>query len=126
MIRRTVIVGGIVAAILIVVAAILYYFGGGNQVGQEQGFFARLRNGFTTITRTASLHEMAEAPEFAFHRLEIDTTGAQAQACLDFTRTLDVSGRTHYEDYLTVDPGTRIVVHAVDQRLCIAGLQFNQ
>jgi hypothetical protein len=69
---------------------------------------------------------MAAAPEFAFHRLEIDTTKAQPEACLVFTRALDVSGKTHYEDYLAVDPATRIVVHPVDERLCIAGFSFNQ
>jgi uncharacterized protein YfaS (alpha-2-macroglobulin family) len=127
MIRRVFVIGGIVAAILIVVAAILYYFGGGNQVGQEgQGFFARLKSGFGVISHVMTPREMAQAPEFAFHRLDIDTTGREAQACLVFTGNVDTSGRTHYEDYLSVDPQTRIVVRPLDQRLCIGGLSFNQ
>src|ERR1700733_14984839 len=118
MIRRVFVIGGIVAAILIVVAAILYYFGGGNQVGQEgQGFFARLKSGFGVISHVMTPREMAQAPEFAFHRLDIDTTGREAQACLVFTGNVDTSGRTHYEDYLSVDPQTRIVVRPLDQRL---------
>src|SRR6516225_6265753 len=127
MIRRFVLVGGAIAAVVIVVAALLYYFGGGNQIGQPgQGFFARLRSGFSAITHVTTPQEMAQAPEFAFRHLEIDTTGAQAQACLSFTRNLDVSGKTHYEDYLSIEPNTRIVVRPLDQRLCIAGLAFNQ
>jgi uncharacterized protein YfaS (alpha-2-macroglobulin family) len=127
MIRRIVVVGGTVVAVLLIVAAILYYFGGGNQLGQNgQGFFARLKSGFGVITHEMTPGEMAGSPEFAFRRLDIDTTGRDALACLVFTRTLDVSGRTHYEDYLAVDPKTRIVVRPIDQRLCIGGLAFNQ
>jgi len=127
MTRRILAIGGAVAAVLLIVAAILYYFGGGNQVGQEgQGFFARLKNGFSAITHVMTPREIAESPEFAFHRLEIDTTGRDAQACLVFTRDVDTSGRTHYEDYLSVDPQTRIVVRPLDQRLCIGGFAFNQ
>ncbi len=127
MTRRVLVIGGIAVAILLIVAAILYYLGGGNQIGQEgQGFFARLKSGFGTITHVMTPREMAQAPEFAFHRLEIDTTGREAQACLVFTRNVDTSGRTHYEDYLSVDPQTRIVVRPLDQRLCIGGFSFNQ
>lgn len=127
MTRRIAIIGGIAAAIVLIVAAILYYFGGGNQVGQEgQGFFARLKNGFTAITSVMTPREMAEAPEFAFHRLEINTSGRDALACLVMTRDVDASGRTHYEDYLSVAPQTRIVVRPLDQRLCIGGFSFNQ
>jgi len=127
MTRRILVIGGTVAAILLIVAAILYNFGGGNQVGQEgQGFFARLKSGFGAITHVMTPREMAEGPEFAFHRLDIDTTGREAQACLVFTRTVDISGRTRYEDYLSVDPQVRIVVRPLDQRLCIGGLAFNQ
>lgn len=127
MVRRIVIIGGIAVGVLLLVAALLYYFGGGNQVGQEgQSFFARLRSGFSAITHVLTPREMAQAPEFAFHRLEIDTTGRQAQACLVFTRNVDTSGHTHYEDYLVIDPQTRIVVRPLDQRLCIGGLAFNQ
>ena len=77
------------------------------------------------ITGAMTPEQIAAAPEFAFRRLEIDTTKAQPEACLVFTRYLDQSGHTHYEDYLSIDPETRIVVRALDQRLCIAGLSFN-
>ena len=124
--RRGFIIGGIIAAVLIVVAAILYYLGGGKELAGGQSFLARLQNGLTAVTQGLTPKEMAEAPEFAFHRLEIDTTGPQAQACLVFTRDVDVSGKTHYEDYLSIDPKTRMVIRPIDQRLCIGGLDFNQ
>jgi hypothetical protein len=63
---------------------------------------------------------------FAFRRLEIDTSKPQAEACLVFTRTLDASGKTHYQDYLSFDPETRVSVRAAGYRVCIAGLAFNQ
>lgn len=126
MIRRILVAGGVVVGVVLIVAALLYYFGGGNQIGQQQGFFARLRSGFSAITHVATPQEMAGAPEFAFRHLEIDTTGREAEACLGFTRDLDVSGKTHYEDYLAIDPQVRMVVRPLDQRICIAGLAFNQ
>jgi uncharacterized protein YfaS (alpha-2-macroglobulin family) len=127
MIRRLFIIGGAVVFVLFAVVGVLYYMGGNNPNGVSGGFFSRIAGGVTSLTQnTMSPEQMASAPEFAFHRLEVDTTKAQAEACLVFTRTLDVSGRTHYEDYLTVDPATRIVVHPIDARLCIAGFDFNK
>src|SRR6185436_2621590 len=66
------------------------------------------------------------APYFAFRRLEIETTGSEPEACLIFTRKLDSSGTVKYEDYLKLDPETKIAVRATEQRLCIAGLTFGQ
>jgi uncharacterized protein YfaS (alpha-2-macroglobulin family) len=122
--RRLLLIGGAVAAGVILVVAILYYMGGGT-TGPSGGFFARLSGGLSRVTGAMTPEQMAASPEFAFRRLEIDTTKPQAEACLVFTRYLDQSGKTHYEDYLTIDPKTRVVVRALDQRLCIAGLSFN-
>ncbi|HEY1613940.1 MAG TPA: alpha-2-macroglobulin [Rhizomicrobium sp.] len=124
--RRLFLIGGAIVVVLIVAGGIFFYLGSPNGPSSG-GFFARLRSGFSaSIGRTMTPAEMAQAPEFAFHRLEIDTTGREAQACLEFTRALDATGRTHYEDYLAVDPKTRIVVRSLDQRLCMSGLSFNQ
>jgi uncharacterized protein YfaS (alpha-2-macroglobulin family) len=123
MIRRLFLIGAGVVGALVLILGTLYYLGGKNAHG---GFFERLEKGVSSVTHAMLPAEMAEAPEFAFHRLEIDTTKAQPEACLVFTRNLDVSGKTHYEDYLAVDPATRIVVHPIDARLCIAGFTFNQ
>ncbi|MGD0867050.1 MAG: alpha-2-macroglobulin [Rhizomicrobium sp.] len=124
--RRLFLIGGAVAAVLIVVIGTLYYLGGRNGGGTAGSFLERLAKGVTSVTQPATPAEMAASPEFAFHRLDIDTSQAQAQACLVFTRQLDITGKTHYEDYLTVDPKTRIVVRPLDTRLCIGGLDFNQ
>ncbi len=124
--RRAFLIGGAILVVAIFAIGIFYYLGAGNGPSNG-GFFARLRSGFSAAVTTAMTPgQMAAAPEFAFHRLEIDTSQREAQACLVFTRDLDVSGRTHYEDYLAVDPKTRIVARALDQRLCIGGLSFNQ
>jgi alpha-2-macroglobulin len=125
MLRRVFIIGGAVMAALLLVVAGLYLAGGGSNA-PAGGFFERLKSGFSSVTSVMTPQQMAGSPEFAFRRLEIDTTKAQAEACLVFTRDLDASGKTHYEDYLSVDPQTRIVVRPLDQRLCISGLSFNQ
>jgi len=127
MIRRLFLIGAGIVGAFILVLGTLYYMGGKGPAGAPGGgFFARLASGVSSVTHVMTPAEMASAPEFAFHRLEIDTTKAQPEACLVFTRDLDVSGKTHYEDYLSVDPATKMVVRPLDARLCIAGFSFNQ
>jgi alpha-2-macroglobulin len=123
--RRVFLIGGAIAAVLIIAAGGLYYLGGRH--GGEGGFFARIASGIESVTGASpGGTTAANSGEFAFTRLDIDTSKPQAEACLAFNQPLDVSGKTHYEDYLAIDPATRIVVHAVEQRLCISGLNFNQ
>src|SRR5690242_10718014 len=124
MLNRTFLIGAGIAGVVVLVLGIFFFLGGKNSK-PDTGFFGRIANGVTSVTGTQTPEQMAEAPDFAFHRLEIDTSKAQPQACLVFTRDLDVSGHTHYEDYVFIDPDTRIVVRPLDQRLCIAGLSFN-
>ena len=90
-------IGGGVLAVIAVVTGALYFMGGGGNAGG--GIFARLQNGLSSVTGTQTPAQMAEAANFAFRRLEVDTSKPQAEACLVFTRSLDASGRTHYEDY---------------------------
>ncbi len=117
-------VGGGLLAVIAVVVGVLYFTGSNGSSGG--GFFGRIANGFGTVTGTTQTPgEMAESPDFAFRRLEVDTTKPQAEACLVFTRSLDGSGKTHYEDYYSVDPTTRVASHVVDNRLCLSGLDFN-
>ncbi|HJW41428.1 MAG TPA: MG2 domain-containing protein, partial [Rhizomicrobium sp.] len=122
--RRFVMIGGGILAVIAVVAGVLYLLGGrSSPLGG--GFFSRIAGGFSSITGSMTPSQMAEAPYFAFRRLEVDTTKPQAEACLVFTRSLDASGKTHYEDYFSIDPATKVASHVVDDRLCIAGLDFN-
>src|ERR1700675_4029161 len=123
--RRVFLIGGAILVVAIFAIGIFYYLGAGKGPAGG-GFFARLRSGFSpAVTTPKTPPQMGAPPEFAFHRLEIDTSQRDAQACLVFTRNLDASGRTHYEDYLAVEPKTRIVARALDQRLCIGGLAFH-
>jgi uncharacterized protein YfaS (alpha-2-macroglobulin family) len=65
-----------------------------------------------------------EAVEFAFRRLEIDTSKDQPEACLVFTREMKTDGSVRYEDYLAFDPVAQIAVRATADRLCVAGLSY--
>ena len=114
--------GGVLAVIAIIVGA-LYFTGGNGSSGG--GFFERIAGGVSNITGTQTPAEMAAAPDFAFRRVEIDTTRAAPEACLVFTRSLDASGKTHYEDYFSIDPTTRVAARVVDDRLCLSGMSFN-
>jgi hypothetical protein len=121
--RLLLIGGGFAAAIMVCVLAGLYFAGGGGQSGG--GFAARLQAGLSGLAPSPSA-----SPEFAFRRLEVDTTKPQAEACLVFTRTLDASGHTHYADYVSVAEGNaagpRLAMRVMDSRLCLAGLDFNK
>src|SRR5579864_6938417 len=120
--RWILVTGGAVGAVLVA----LYVLGGrGPGGGGGGGILSRLANGLATVTASLSPTKLAGPEAFAFRRLEIDTTKPVAEACLVFTRDLDASGRTHYEDYLSIDPQVRVATHVVDARLCLSGLDFN-
>lgn len=82
--------------------------------------------GTTGSTGPVTAAPEAPAPYFAFRRLEVQTSGDEPEACLVFTRKLDNSGATKYEDYLTFDPEARIALRVTQDRLCIQGLAFGQ
>ncbi len=81
--------------------------------------------GDTAATGAASQPE-AEAPYFAFRRLEVQTSGETPEACLVFTRKLDDSGSVRYEDYLKFDPELTFAVRVTQDRLCVQGLTFGK
>ena len=97
-------IAGITAAFVIILAAILIFH---QQLGIPIGPSAPgTEEAGPTVegpiqTSTGQIPE-AIAPEFAFRRLEIDTTKAQAEACLVFTRNLDAS-RPHPLRRLSLD-----------------------
>jgi uncharacterized protein YfaS (alpha-2-macroglobulin family) len=119
--RLLLILGGAIAAVLVMALAGVWFLGKGPA---GNGLMARLQSGLSTVTGSAPGSENAQ--DFAFRRLEIDVSKPQAEACLVFTRPLDASGKTHYEDYLAIDPVVRIVARVVDARLCLAGLAFDK
>ena len=81
--------------------------------------------GDTTATPITSIPEKP-APFFAFRRLEVQTSGEEPEACLVFTRKLDNSGTTKYEDYLKFDPVVTFALRVSQDRLCVQGLAFGQ
>src|ERR1700722_19268944 len=99
MFRRIFLIGGALAAALVLVVGGLYYVGG--RKGGEGSFLDRVASGFQTVTQIGSSTSNEAGGEFVFPRLDIDTSKPQAEACLAFSRGLDLTGRTHYEDYLT-------------------------
>lgn len=123
--RLLLIAGGAVAAVLAMVLTAVWLLGarGGDP---DAGMFARLQNGLSNVT-SGMTSAQPEAPrDFAFRRLDIDVSKAQAEACLVFTRSLDATGNTQYQDYLTIDPVVRIATRVVDTRLCLSGLSFDK
>ena len=119
--RLLLIIGGGVAAVLAVLLVTAYLLGG--RGGQNAGVLARLQNGLAAVTGSAPVEE---ARDFSFRRLDVDVSKAQAEACLVFTRALDASGRTHYEDYISIDPALKVAVRVVDTQLCLAGMAFDK
>jgi uncharacterized protein YfaS (alpha-2-macroglobulin family) len=114
-----------VAAGAVALLAIGYFvFGGGDEPGPTAGTPAS--TGANVPDAAAITAEDLAQPAFAFRRLEIDTSKPQAEACLVFTRTLDASGTTRYEDYLTVTPEIPLAVRPTENRLCVAGFAFNE
>ena len=116
---RASLIGG--AALLTVFAGLFVFHIGNSPSGPEA---ALSENGALNPDGTPAPIP-APGSEFAFRRLEIDTSKPQAEACLVFTRALDASGNTHYEDYLSATPAARMVVRPNGERLCIGGLAFN-
>src|ERR1700733_9827456 len=110
--RRLLVIGGSLVAVVVVAVAGLYVLGGRGPHGQPHGgILARLERGLRGLTNGTTPPKVAQGEDFAFRRLEVDTTKPQAEACFVFTRDLDASGKTHYEDYFSIDPETRSEEH---------------
>jgi uncharacterized protein YfaS (alpha-2-macroglobulin family) len=124
--RRVLTIGGAVLGVVVAALAGLYILGGrGPNPPSGTSILARLENGITQLTRGVTPTRLAQGGEFVFRRVEVDTTKPQAEACLVFTGDLDASGKTHYGDYIAIDPKVRVATHVVDSRLCLSGLDFN-
>jgi len=124
--RRVLTIGGAILVVVLAALAGLYVLGGrGPNAPEGTNILARLQNGITSLTQGVTPAKLAQGGEFVFRRVEVDTTKPQAEACLVFTADLDGSGKTHYEDYISIDPQIRVATHVVDTRLCLSGLDFN-
>jgi hypothetical protein len=121
--RLLLIAGGALALLLVIAAGGAIWLHSRTPTGT--GFLADITRGVQSVTGGPTATNSASA-EFAFRRLEIDTSKPQAEACLVFTHPLDTSGKTHYEDYVGLDPATKVAARVVDNRLCLAGLAFDK
>src|ERR1700710_546394 len=109
--RLLLIIGGGVAAVLAVLLVTAYLLGG--RGARDAGVLARLQSGISAVTGGTVGAPFRGARYFAFRRLDVDVSKPQAEACLVFTRALDASGKTHYEDYISIDPALRIAARVV-------------
>ena len=123
--RFLLIAGGAALAVLAMMLTAVWLLGarGGDP---DAGMFARLQNGLSNVTSGIAPSQPGLPRDFAFRRLDVDVSKAQPEACLVFTRALDASGKTRYEDYLTLDPVVRVASRVVDTRLCLSGLSFDK
>src|ERR1700679_65121 len=125
--RRLLVMGGTVAVIVLAGLAGLYFIGSRTPAGQSGGILQRVASGFQSLTSSLTPGRMAQGgSELVFQRLDIDTSKPDAEACFVFSRDLDASGKTHYEDYLAIDPATKTATHVVGPRLCVSGLSFDK
>ena len=115
--------GGALALLLLIAAGSAIWLHSRTATGT--GLLAQLTRGMQSVTGSPTATSPAAA-EFAFRRLEIDTSKPQAEACLAFTHPLDGSGKTHYEDYVGLQPQTKVAARVVGMRLCLAGLAFDK
>ncbi|MBV9550220.1 MAG: alpha-2-macroglobulin family protein [Alphaproteobacteria bacterium] len=120
--RLLLIAGGALALLLVITAGATIWLHSRTPSGS--GFLAQLTRRVQVITGAPASGPVTA--EFAFRRLEIDTSKPQAEACLVFTHPLDAGGGTHYEDYVSLNPATKVAARVVGERLCLAGLAFDK
>ncbi len=84
----------------------------------------RLPSRTATSEQTAQRQETDNAGRFAFQRLNIDTGQELPQACLVFSKALDDTGQTRYEDYVRFESGRNPILSVKDSQLCLEGLSF--
>lgn len=65
------------------------------------------------------------ADPFSYRRVSIDSSRAEAEACLGFNKPL-ATGDVKYGDFIKLEPDAKVALRTVDDRLCIAGLTYGQ
>jgi uncharacterized protein YfaS (alpha-2-macroglobulin family) len=59
-----------------------------------------------------------------FTRLRIDTSQAQPEACLEFSKDLSKDPQVRFTDYIDIQPAVAVQARAVGNQLCLAGLPY--
>ena len=68
----------------------------------------------------------APAEAFAYRRLSIDNSAAEADSCLFFNKPLATGDTVKYADYVRIAPEVKSALRVVDDKLCIGGLTYGQ
>ena len=63
---------------------------------------------------------------FAYQRTEIETGRDAAEACLNFSHSLDAAQAQRYRDFIRINPAVQPALRVDGNRLCIAGLAFGR
>ncbi len=126
--QRVLIVLAVVVALTAAIFLSVRYVGqqGGLQTADTSSITGDTATTGTTTSGPVTATPEEPAPYFAFRRLEVQTSGDEPEACLVFTRKLDNTGATKYEDYLKFDPEATFALRVSEDRLCIQGLAFGQ
>ena len=68
----------------------------------------------------------APAEAFAYRRLSIDNSAAEADSCLFFNKPLATGDTVKYADYVRIAPEVKSALRVVDDKLCLGGLAYGQ
>ena len=66
----------------------------------------------------------APAEAFAYRRLSIDNSAAEAESCLFFNKPLADGRPVKYDDYVRIVPEVKSALRVVDDKLCLGGLAY--
>ncbi len=72
----------------------------------------------------ATADQKPAAPSLQFKSISLDNDKELAEVCLRFSAALQSDAK--YQDYLSVDPETKVALRVVDDRLCVGGLAYGQ
>src|SRR5262245_49654086 len=93
---------------LAVVALAAAFFAGLVFAGKDAPRSRRIGRLYSVIQVVAGMGRSAADGDVAFLLVEVDTSNADAEACLVFTRRLDNSGKAQYQDFLALDPAIKV------------------
>ena len=111
----------LLAAVILVAGGVLYW-------GERPQGTVQDPDGNVPVladTETPAMAPPAEiSDDFVFRRVNIETSQELPSACLVFSKTLDASGTTRYEDYIRLESGQVPAISIQDDQLCLQGLAF--
>jgi alpha-2-macroglobulin len=80
----------------------------------------------TTAPTPIAQPPVAPGESFAYRRTGIDSSRADAEACLFFNKPLSTSEDVKYADYVRISPEVKSALRVVDDKLCVGGLTYGE